>query len=534
MSIESHEPGREAADVRMALILKRQIPIRFEEPPRSWLGGLPMMPKHTPWPRDGEGMALHLLVQVSCADIPAELWNGLGPRYGWLLLFINGAKLSEDYDFENGEIQVLHTEELGVEHEPPEDAPTVRHAMSDYIGYDGPVFRRGVPKNWRKWPVDLVVHRYTASDKELQEHGPPVISGAELYGAPQSEYSVHGRLPFGHPLTWRGMLYIVECALRDIKPGRYRHSFDVLVDAPEVDPEEFRAEFNRRAGFIEEIRNSEGIDWEARRAAKAALEAEIRDERRPGWIRRALARLDKIIVEYRAKDLEQAVGWLERHRTHLAEIEAAYPGPEGEARFNEEIRTLGKAQLARLPEHRAKLERLMEHVLAQDLDAAFPPEEWETFRSIIEGAKGTFWKKQSDRDLLRKVEEPLLRIRDYIDMAIREDALDLYTRAERSHPALTPAFLEEFEKMLRGLVLHHQMGGLEQQVQSSVDLRQLRYDARDISKPEFATPKLLYQIATDYPMGWSWGDAGALYVNISSTDLRALRFDKLDPRLESN
>ncbi len=490
-----------------------------------------MMPKDTPWPRDEEGMPLHLLVQMSCADLPAELWNGLGPRHGWLLLFVNGAKLGVSYDFEHGEIQVLHTAELGVEHEPPEDAPTVRHAISDYIGYDGPEFRRGVPKNWRKWPVDLVVHRYTATDEELQEHGSPTLSAQELYGAPQGENGImYGdSLPFGQPLTWRGMLYIVECALRDIKPDYYRHSYDVLVDAPEVDPGEFEAEFKRRVRDREASKNSPSVDWVARRA----LRAEIQNERRPGWIRRALAKLDQRIADHRARNLLH-VDLLESNRAHLAEIEAAYPGPEGEARFNEQIRTLGEAQLARLPEHRAKLERLMEYVLAQDLDAAFPSGEWEAFRSTIEGAKGTFWTGVSGLGLLIKVEKPLLRMRSYIGMAMREDALDLYTRAGGSHPALTPAFLEEFEKMMRNVELNHQMGGVEALIQGDVDLRQIKYDEREISNPEYATPKLLFQIATDYPMGWLWGDYGALYVNISSTDLRTHRFNKLDARMESN
>jgi hypothetical protein len=35
-----------------SVILRRQVPIRFDEEPRSWLGGLPRMPAEVDWPRD--------------------------------------------------------------------------------------------------------------------------------------------------------------------------------------------------------------------------------------------------------------------------------------------------------------------------------------------------------------------------------------------------------------------------------------------------------------------------------------------------
>ncbi|MDZ4867620.1 MAG: DUF1963 domain-containing protein, partial [Alphaproteobacteria bacterium] len=76
-------------------MLRRQIPIRAESP-RSWIGGRPMMPAHVEWPRSisaehpkkGE-RPLHFVAQIACADLPANLWAGLGPRHGWLLLFVD-------------------------------------------------------------------------------------------------------------------------------------------------------------------------------------------------------------------------------------------------------------------------------------------------------------------------------------------------------------------------------------------------------------------------------------------------------------
>ena len=71
-----------------SVILKRQVPIRFDEAARSWLGGLPMMPKLRRWPRNAEGASLHFIAQICCADLPENLWEGMGPRKGWLLLFV--------------------------------------------------------------------------------------------------------------------------------------------------------------------------------------------------------------------------------------------------------------------------------------------------------------------------------------------------------------------------------------------------------------------------------------------------------------
>src|SRR5262249_53582743 len=34
----------------VSVVLRRQVPVRFDEPPRSWIGGLPMMPDSTEWP----------------------------------------------------------------------------------------------------------------------------------------------------------------------------------------------------------------------------------------------------------------------------------------------------------------------------------------------------------------------------------------------------------------------------------------------------------------------------------------------------
>jgi Domain of unknown function (DUF1963) len=174
-------------DQRTSVILRRQVPIRFDEAPRSWLGGLPMMPDDARWPRDIEDAPLHFVAQIACADLPAELWNARGPREGWLLLFVEVLKL-EDCG-EGGLVQVLHVDRLGREREPPADVPTVRHVMSDDIDWTGPNIRPRVPKMWRRWPVDLVVQHYRPSESD-ELGGPSMISAEDLYKAPMLETGI--------------------------------------------------------------------------------------------------------------------------------------------------------------------------------------------------------------------------------------------------------------------------------------------------------------------------------------------------------
>src|SRR4051794_34286422 len=79
-----------------SVVLRRQVPIRFDEPARSWLGGLPQMPDNIPWPRTtGNGAPLHFIAQIACADLPKQIWNGRGPRDGWLLLFVDVLQMED-------------------------------------------------------------------------------------------------------------------------------------------------------------------------------------------------------------------------------------------------------------------------------------------------------------------------------------------------------------------------------------------------------------------------------------------------------
>lgn len=52
----------------------------------SWVGGQPMLPKAMNWPAH-QGRPMRFLAQIGLDDLPDTLWQGLGPRRGWLVVF---------------------------------------------------------------------------------------------------------------------------------------------------------------------------------------------------------------------------------------------------------------------------------------------------------------------------------------------------------------------------------------------------------------------------------------------------------------
>jgi hypothetical protein len=203
----------------VSVVLRRQVPVRWEEPARSWIGGLPRMPESVEWPLGpttdypARGPTpLHFVAQIACADLPPDLWGGLGPREGWLLLFLNG----QDWDVteNSAAVRVLHIAEPGPERAPP---PGI-HPVHDEV-YTGPDYgfvrtQEDIPTVWRRWPVDLV----TIPNRVIEGAQTPAIIpqnfASILYdGAPVQD---EGRVepPWKAPFTWRGALYVVDSIAR--------------------------------------------------------------------------------------------------------------------------------------------------------------------------------------------------------------------------------------------------------------------------------------------------------------------------------
>ena len=136
----------------VSIILRRQVPPRAEAP-RSWLGGLPMMPEHVAWPRSvstefperGE-RALHFMAQIACTDLPPQLWGGLGPRSGWLLLFIDPNHFQP---FGPDTLRVMHIETLGTERAAPADLGPVDDGEHSTTNFDYFFYRAEAEKEPR-------------------------------------------------------------------------------------------------------------------------------------------------------------------------------------------------------------------------------------------------------------------------------------------------------------------------------------------------------------------------------------------------
>jgi hypothetical protein len=54
----------------------------------SWIGGLPKLPHDEDWPAAKEGPML-FVAQIALADLPGEIWGGMGPKTGSLCFFVD-------------------------------------------------------------------------------------------------------------------------------------------------------------------------------------------------------------------------------------------------------------------------------------------------------------------------------------------------------------------------------------------------------------------------------------------------------------
>lgn len=268
-----------------SVVLRRQVPIRFDEEPRSWLGGLPRMPDGIKWPRARDGRPYHFIAQVACADLPKRPWGFLGPRRGWLLFFVDAKGLT-DGDEGRDYFHALHVKTLGPERQPPADMPRLRHLMSDYLRGDLALGDDVTPKLWRRWPVDLVPWVTPAEG---------VSPGEVLYGQPvDSTWAINTLRDLPMPLTRRGALYLVDGLARRMEHGTFRAEFEIngLVGAPRA-----------------------ARSWSRGPQAKAPAE--------PGW-------LDRDLVKIRER-ISRDSGNLAAHQAELAEV-LAKPEAEQDAR----------------------------------------------------------------------------------------------------------------------------------------------------------------------------------------------------------
>lgn len=228
---------------------------------------------------------LHFIAQIDCASLPSELWGGLGPRDGWLLLFVDIEAIDEQ---EKRPIaRVLHIADIGPETEPPASLYFDRRNLVDVGGL--PAARLNVQRQpFRKWPVDLVPTSADTSE----------LTGAEIYGAPENSLILTASKSLGtdRPMTWRGAYTVLAGLVRSHSAAGYESNWvgnaGGLLDYPEADPSGFNKEWQERRERLPE-REQWGYFSPQFTEADNRLKAQIYDQRRKGWTQRAFKVLDK-------------------------------------------------------------------------------------------------------------------------------------------------------------------------------------------------------------------------------------------------
>lgn len=182
----------------VAVRIVPQIPPRMDEIATSWLGGRPRLEPGMAWPEIREVRG-EFIAQIACADLPADIWDGLGPRRGSLAFFIHPR---------DGDVAVVHVHAAGDPVDPPHPfdpggsffAPNGGLRFGDLM----PFTRHAFPE----WPVDLVAVRPGDDDPradENEEGGDDESVGTRLY---RSGYDVAD--PAFHPFDWDSMTAMVE------------------------------------------------------------------------------------------------------------------------------------------------------------------------------------------------------------------------------------------------------------------------------------------------------------------------------------
>ncbi|MEX1153720.1 DUF1963 domain-containing protein [Parvibaculum sp.] len=70
----------------------------------GWFGGMPRLPGNIAWP-EIEGEPLRFICQLDLSALPENIWSGLGPRRGWLAVFLHPEKLTPKVLHIEGELK---------------------------------------------------------------------------------------------------------------------------------------------------------------------------------------------------------------------------------------------------------------------------------------------------------------------------------------------------------------------------------------------------------------------------------------------
>ncbi len=515
-----------------SVVLRRQVPIRFEETARSWFGGLPQMPGIIAWPRAAtNGAALNFIAQICCADLPKQLWGGRGPREGWLLLFAEYRQLG-DGDTDDSFVQVLHINRLGPERRPP-GATMLRSILNRFktSAEDGNAGSDEPPRIFRRWPVDIVIQDVPpppppvtradwvpvhiegeAEDQEFYsaplpaEWLPLPVTGEDLYGAPVDDTHIGQMLSEvePRPRTWRAVQHMLEKLVDEF----------TVHDVPAL----FTEKPTTHCSALQQLAAIPS-DWGAGWLAKAKAEAAAALAKEMSAIHEMELQLTKeYSIAYAQGIMKERRYWLPIGERNCAEL-APYSGSEGEKILAEHIKRDAQRHARWVENMRVEFQTMGAQIRQHPLDADMPDAEWSTLKARMKSEKTKYWfKTHSDLDL-RNTEQSLLdyALRHLGDTPV-ENLLDTYARSAAARASIPSKLLTELEAKLRHInSVPHRCGGPRDAVQG------------------WGTPDdgdLLFQIGSDDAMGWMWADLGALFVYCNPTALKARRFGHLTAWLD--
>lgn len=481
VSEHQHAPRGES----VTAVLRRQVPVR-DEPPRSWLGGLPMMPESVEWPRgvsyenpEAGEVPLHFLAQIACEDLPADLWGGLGPRTGWLLFFINPNDGTAEGE---GMRRVLYTTELGTERQPPFDCGPVCDKV-----YTGGTYSwlaaDDVPAFWRRWPIDIVtmpnaLTMHEENGSTWKTASPNNLSDILYADVPYSKTEFASPMPRLRPLTFGQARDAVEALARRLR---------AKTEPPVEDAaRKLLLSEGGHARLIAEL--------VANRERFAAMAPEVIV---PQQVQR-IAFLDAVIPELAAMDSKGVLTHIESvHEQWLAWRETIAKGCDQIA-----------AMLAR-----------------SDADTVLSQDHWEQLEATFAGKHFDHLKLYYHKFRDDAFPVSVARQRDSIELKPAQGfgaiAIEYYLDPARRH-LLPSGWAATQEPGWRTLYINrpHRMGGYHDGVQSE-----------PIKDPAFGQ-MLLLQIATDNAMDWCWGDGGSYFFWIRPEHLEACDFSGVEVWLE--
>lgn len=209
----------------------------------SWIGGLPKLPRGTDWPRTEEGPML-FVAQIAVADLPPEIWGGMGPSTGSLAFFVHA-------DGDHRSVKVLPVEGVLEERAYPGPLEVIR-------AY--PILRRGlagellaVPPDEgalpvMKWPVRITP---MGPEEDLPHPSAKYRDRESLAVTHRQQVSLSD--PAFVPYDWDSLIQFLTVLIQALNASIHKEGTKTSHPEP---VKESQAQRNAAAGVLMEMRKT--------------------------------------------------------------------------------------------------------------------------------------------------------------------------------------------------------------------------------------------------------------------------------------